>query len=170
MESLQRLDKGGILPPSSRKQAPDSKFSSFQSFYLTLSYFWSTQRQTSTSSYTRTCLPRLTLSSPNGPPRTRLQLSWLCDLTQGGQSSNTAAVWQRKKLNVWLLRVIVPVYIPTSALLLKKNFVRSHWHTHTVGLSISSASARNRSTEKLNQYGMKIFLLPTAIEEVTLPA
>lgn len=119
------------------------KFSSFQSSHLTLSQFW---RTLTAIPGMGTCLPRFTFSYINGPPSTRAQLSLLCDLTQGGQSPNTAAVCQRKNLNVWLLRVIC-LSVSRHQLPYHRKFGRSHWHTHTAGLSISSASASKRHWE-----------------------
>lgn len=128
------------------------KFSGFQSSHLTLSHFWRTQGQTSTSSYTwKRDLPSKTyplLPKWPSPPKSIPELIVWPD--SGCAVLKYCCYMSKKKAKSLSFKGHLPVYIPTSALLPKKNFLRSHWHIHTVAPSISSVSASNRGTEKLN--------------------
>ena len=131
---LQRLDKGGSLPPWSCEQAPDSKLSRLQGSHLTLPHLWRTQGQTSPNSYTgNSDLPSQTspllLKWPSQQKRPS-ELIVQCD-SGWAESSNIGAVCQSKKAKHLTFKGHLPVCIPAPALLPKKKFARSHWHVHS---------------------------------------
>lgn len=72
---------------------------------------------------------------------------------------------QKKTINVWLLRVIC-LCAPQSQLSYQIKSLQGPTGTSASSIPISSASASNTGTEKLNHYVINTLLPPTVIKEV----